>query len=103
MIEHSIDLELLAYLYSSQLVTKDNVSLCDEDRFYYKWLTEIIQFALDSGEFSNTSTAQELMHIYAMYERALLYDWARNFFPFKIQRQTASMRFRQFHQRSIAS
>ena len=76
MIEHSIDLELLAYLYSSQLITKDNVSLCDEDRFYYKWLTEIIQSALDSGEFSNTSTAQELMHIYAMYERALLYDWA---------------------------
>ena len=27
MIEHSIDLELLAYLYSSQLITKDNVSL----------------------------------------------------------------------------
>lgn len=76
MIEHSIDLELLAYLYSSQLITKDNVSLCDEDRFYYKWLTEIIQSALDSGEFRNTSTAQELMHIYAMYERALLYDWA---------------------------
>ena len=76
MIEHSIDLELLAYLYSSQLITKDNVSLCDEDRFYYKWLTEIIQSALDSGEFRNTSTAQELMHIYAMYERALLYDWS---------------------------
>lgn len=29
-----------------------------------------------SGEFKNTSTASELMEIYAMYERALLYDWA---------------------------
>ena len=31
---------------------------------------------LKSGEFKNTSTASELMEIYAMYERALLYDWA---------------------------
>ena len=31
---------------------------------------------LKSGEFKNTSTAEELMDLYAMYERALLYDWA---------------------------
>ncbi len=31
---------------------------------------------MESGEFKNTSTAEELMNIYAMYERALLYDWA---------------------------
>lgn len=76
MIETSIDINLLAYLYSSQLVTKDKKSLADKKRFYFKWLTEILEEGLDNGEFKNTSTASELMKLYAMYERALLYDWA---------------------------
>lgn len=76
MIETSVDIHLLASLYSSQLVTKDEKSLCDENRFYFKWIREIIQDGLTSGEFKDTSTVDELMNIYAMYERALLYDWA---------------------------
>ena len=75
LIESSIDIEVLAYLYSSQLITKDNVSLCDEKRFYYRWLTDIFQNALDTKEFQNTCNAKELMHIYAMFERAIIYDW----------------------------
>lgn len=76
MIETSVDINLLASLYSSQLVTKDKKSLSDKKRFYFKWVTKILQDGLESGEFKNTSTAEELMNLYAMYERALLYDWA---------------------------
>ena len=76
MIETSVDISLLAFLYSSQLVTKDKKSLADSKRFYFKWITEILEDGLKSGEFKNTSTAKELMKIYAMYERAILYDWA---------------------------
>ncbi len=76
MIEECVDIHLLAYLYSSQLITKDKKSLSDKKRFYFKWITEIISDGLERGEFRNTSTAEELMDIYAMYERALLYDWA---------------------------
>lgn len=76
MIETSIDIKLLAYLYSSQLITKDKKSLSDQKRFYFKWVTEILAEGLKNGEFKNTSTAEELMDIYAMYERAVLYDWA---------------------------
>ncbi|MEY8282459.1 TetR/AcrR family transcriptional regulator [Lachnospiraceae bacterium 50-23] len=76
MIETSVDIHLLAYLYSSQLVTKDKKSLSDQKRFYFKWLTEILEEGLESGEFKSTSSAEELMSIYAMYERALLYDWS---------------------------
>lgn len=76
MIETSVDIRLLAFLYSSQLVTKDKKSLADSKRFYFKWITEILEDGLKSGEFKNTSTAKELMKIYAMYERAILYDWA---------------------------
>ncbi len=76
MIETSVDIHLLAFLYSSQLTTKDKKSLSDNKRFYFRWVSEIINDALESGDFSNTSTTEELMNIYAMYERALLYDWA---------------------------
>lgn len=76
MIETSVDINLLAYLYSSQLITKDKQSLSDANRFYFTWIKEIIQIGLENGEFASTSTVEELMNIYAMYERALLYDWA---------------------------
>ena len=42
----------------------------------YHWLTEIIDDGIKSGEFKDTSTAEELMKIYALYERAIIYDWA---------------------------
>lgn len=76
MIETSVNIDLLAYLYSSQLITKDKISLSDTKRFYFKWTTDILAEGIKKGEFKNTSTATELMSIYAMYERALLYDWA---------------------------
>ena len=76
MIETTIDVNLLASLYSSQLITKDKRSLLESDRYYFTWLTDTISGAMESGEFKNTSTPQELLKIYAMYERALLYDWA---------------------------
>ena len=76
MIETSVDIRLLAFLYSSQLITKDKKSLSDSKRFYSKWVTEILSEGLERGEFKNTSSAEELMNIYAMYERAMLYDWS---------------------------
>lgn len=76
MIETSVDIDLLAFLYSSQLTTKGKKSLSDSKRFYFKWITEILEDGLADGEFKDTSSARELMKIYAMFERALLYDWA---------------------------
>lgn len=76
MIETSIDLNLLASLYSSQLVTKDNRSLLDADRYYFQLVTEIVTLGIGAGEFKDTSSAEALVKIYTMYERALLYDWA---------------------------
>ena len=47
MIETSIDVNLIAFLYSSQLVTKDHRSLLDEQRLYFTWLREILEHAED--------------------------------------------------------
>ena len=76
MIETSVDVSLLASLYSSQLITKDRRSLLEEDRYYFTLLTELINEGLENGEFKKTSTTDELLKVYVMYERALLYDWA---------------------------
>lgn len=76
MIEESIDINLLASLFSSQLITKDNRSLLDADRYYFQIVTEVVNSGIQSGEFKSTSSVEELVKIYAMYERALLYDWA---------------------------
>ena len=56
MIETSVDINLLAFLYSSQLTTKDKKSLSDNKRFYFRWISEIIDEALENGEFCNTGT-----------------------------------------------
>ena len=44
--------------------------------YRYYCSLKVIGTRLKNGEFKNTSTAEELMDIYAMYERAVLYDWA---------------------------
>lgn len=59
MIETSVDIHLLAYLYSSQLITKDKKSLSDHKRFYFKWITEIIQNGLAPG---NSQTLPQPMN-----------------------------------------
>lgn len=76
MIEESVDVNLLASLYSSQLITKDKRSLLEEDRYYFTLLTELISEGLARGEFQKASTVDEILKVYVMYERALLYDWA---------------------------
>ena len=91
MIEDSISIDLLAYLYSSQLITKDKISLADTNRFYFKWTTEILTDGLENGEFKNSSSAEELMSIYAMYERALLYDWALYKGEFSLTERSAKL------------
>ena len=76
MIQESVDIDLLAYMYSSQLITKDKRHLLDNKRTYYIWINEIIELGQKSGEFTNEKTTKELVKLYAMFERALLYDWA---------------------------
>lgn len=75
MIQDSIDIKLLAYMYASQLTTKEQRHLLDHKRIYFVWITAIIKEAIASGEFKQDKKVSELVKIYTMYERALLYDW----------------------------
>lgn len=76
MIETSIDLRLLALLYSSQLTTRDTKSLLDKDRYYFTLITQIIAEGKENGEFPESNSISDLVKLYTMYERSILYDWA---------------------------
>lgn len=75
MIENSISLDLLARLYSSQLVTSGEKHLLDHNRTYYRLLRRIVTEGFERGEFRQDVTVNEIVKAYAMFERALLYDW----------------------------
>lgn len=75
MIENSISLDLLAKLYSSQLTTKGERHLLDHNRIYYKLLRSIFSDGQKRGEITKELSVNELVRVYALCERAFLYDW----------------------------
>ena len=75
MIENRIDIELLKRLYSTQLVTKGEKHLLDSKWVYYKLLKKIVTEGQEKGELKEDMSVNEIVKLYAMCERALLYDW----------------------------
>ena len=75
MIESSISLELVARMYSTQLVTHGDRSLMDRNRIYYKLLRQIVREGQERGELRNDIPVSEMVRVYALCERGLLYDW----------------------------
>lgn len=75
MIENRIDIELLTRLYSTQLVTKGEKHLLDSKRLYYKLLRNIVTEGQEKKELTDSLTVKEIVKLYALVERALIYDW----------------------------
>lgn len=75
MIETGIPSDLLARLLSTQLVTSSEKHLLDRKRTYFRVLREIISEGQERGEISSSHSTAEIVKAYALYERALLYDW----------------------------
>jgi len=75
VIEDRIDIELLTRLYSTQLITKGEKHLLDNKRIYYKLLKKIVMEGQERGELTREMTVSEIVKLYAVCERALIYDW----------------------------
>ena len=75
MIENSISMELLSRLLSTQLTTNGEKHLLDHSRTYYRLLRKIIVEGQEKGELGKTLSAGEIVKLYALCERALMYDW----------------------------
>ena len=75
VIEGRIDIDLLTRLYSTQLITKGEKHLLDNKRLYYKLLRKIVSDGQKKGELTGDMTVNEIVKLYAICERALIYDW----------------------------
>ena len=78
MIENTVPLDLLAGLYSSQLVTRGEKHLMDYNRVYYRLLRSIAAEGQTKGELRADVPSNEIVRSYALLERALIYDWCLN-------------------------
>lgn len=75
MIDNKIDQTLIAKLYSTQLLLQNEKSLLDNNRLYYRLLKRIVITGQERGELRTDMTANEIVRLYAMCERALIYEW----------------------------
>jgi AcrR family transcriptional regulator len=75
MIEDTVPLDLLARMYSTQLITRGDKHLLDHNRVYYRLLRKITAEGQSRGQIRSDITVNEFTKAYALCERALLYDW----------------------------
>ena len=91
MIDNSVSLELLARLLSSQLVTRGERHLLDRNRTYFKLLHRIVRQGQERGQLRSDRTANEIVSAYAMFERALMYDWCLSNGAYALSKYAADM------------
>jgi AcrR family transcriptional regulator len=91
MIENSISLDLLARLYSSQLITRGDKHLLDHNRIYYKLLRQIMQEGQQRGQLRSDVTVSEMVRVYTLCERALIYDWCLSGGDYSLVQSARSM------------
>ncbi len=75
VIENTVPLDLMARLFSSQLITKGEKHLLDHNRTYYRILRQIVTEGQAAGELRTDLSVNEITKLYALCERALMYDW----------------------------
>lgn len=75
MIERTVPVELAARMYSAQLINSGDKHLLDHNRIYYRLLRSIVTEGQDRGEINRDQSVSDLTKLYALCERALLYDW----------------------------
>ncbi|MCI8439711.1 MAG: TetR/AcrR family transcriptional regulator [Oscillospiraceae bacterium] len=75
MIDSGVSLDLLSRLLSTQLLARGEKHLLDRNRTYFKLLRQIIGEGQRAGQLRADCTVSDIVKAYALWERALLYDW----------------------------
>lgn len=75
MIDGGVSMDLLARLLSTQLLARGEKHLLDRNRTYFKLLRTIIRQGQEAGQIRTDHTVNEIVKAYALWERALMYDW----------------------------
>lgn len=75
MIENTVPVSLLSQLFVSQLSAKGERHLLNPERSYFKVIRQVVLEGKEEGIFLDELTVNDITRSYAMFERALLYDW----------------------------
>ena len=77
-IEKQIEVDLLSSLYSTQLLSKTQSNLLDQNRVYYKLVSDIVEEGQKLGQITKDKSVREITKYYTLCERALISDWCLN-------------------------
>ena len=91
MIDGGISLDLLARLLSTQLLARGEKHLLDRERTYFKLLRKIIGEGQRAGQLRADRSVNEIVKAYALWERALMYDWCLSGGEYSLVSYTDSM------------
>ena len=91
MIDGGISMDLLARLLSTQLLARGEKHLLDRNRTYFKLLRQIIAQGQRDGQLRTDRTVNEIVKAYALWERALMYDWCLSGGEYSLVAYTDSM------------
>lgn len=91
MIENNIDIELLSRLYAQQLNKRGQKELLDRNRLYYRLLKKLTVQGQERGEITRQKSSAEIVRLYAIAERALLYDWCLHGGEYSLAEYAASV------------
>ena len=75
MIGERIQPDLLASLYSSQVVTRGDKHLLNQTRFYHRLVHQLVDEGLRRGEIRPDMSIIDASHYFSMSERAIVYDY----------------------------
>ena len=75
MIENTVSVSLLSQLFSSQLISQREKHLLNPDRTYYKLLRQLAIEGKEQGLFRSDLSVNDITKAYAIFERAMMYDW----------------------------
>lgn len=75
LMEQKISIDLIASLYSTQLVAQGNRHLLDQNRSYYKLVTKIVEDGQRKNEITMDMPVRDIVQYYSVCERALVSDW----------------------------
>lgn len=91
LIDRKIDRNLLSRLYSTQLNARGEKSLTDNSRLYYRLLRRIVTAGQNAGELTDSLSVNDIVRLYAMCERALIYEWCLCGFSFSLRAYSEQM------------
>ena len=78
MIGQEIPIDLLSYLYASQVTTKGDKHLLNQNRLYYRLINEIVDEGQRRGQIRSDMPYYEVAQLYIQCERAIVYDYCIN-------------------------